>query len=84
MPLSPRLLQVDLTLECKYCGYSKTKTGQWFRVAHRFMCVGCKREVAIGYSDKVALFKKHAQLLGMQAEVVAAHRITFAPSQMRR
>jgi len=71
MPLSTRLLHVDLTLECKHCGHSKTKTGEWFRVAHRFMCVGCKREVPIGYSDKVALFKKHAHLLGRQAEVAS-------------
>ena len=71
MPLSTLLLHVDLTLECKYCGRSITKTGQWFRVAHRFICVGCKREVAIGYSDKVALFKKHAHLLGTQAEVAS-------------
>ena len=74
MPLSPRLLHVDLTLECKYCGRSITKRGEWFRVAHRFTCVGCKREVPITYSDKVALFKKHAHLLGTQAEADSAHR----------
>ena len=59
MPLSTRLLHVPLTLECKYCGRSITKTGEWFRVAHRFKCVRCKREVPIPYSDKVALFKKY-------------------------
>jgi DNA-directed RNA polymerase subunit RPC12/RpoP len=69
MPLSPRLLDVDLTLECKYCGHTKTKRGEWFRVAHRFVCVRCKREVPITYSDKVALFNKHARLLETQAEV---------------
>jgi hypothetical protein len=30
-------------------------------VAH-FRCEGCKREVAVTYSDKVALFDKHAHL----------------------
>jgi hypothetical protein len=69
MPLSTRLLHLDLTHGCKYCGHSITKTGTWFRVAHRFVCVGCKREVPIGYSDKVALFKKHAHLVDTQAKV---------------
>ena len=78
MPLSPRLLHVDLTLECKYCGRSITKTGEWFKVVHRFTCVGCKRKVPIGYSDKVALFKKHAHLLGTQAGV--ALPLTGTPS----
>ena len=84
MPLSTRLLRVDLTLECKYCGHSITKTGEWFRVAHRFMCVGCKREVSIAYSDKVALFKKHAHLLGTQAEVDSPlTALTGTPSHPR-
>ena len=69
MPLSTQLLHVDLTLECKYCGHPITMTGEWFRVVHRFTCVGCKREVPIAYSDKVALFKKRAHLLGTQAQV---------------
>ena len=64
MSLSPRLLlHVDLTLECKYCGHPVAKIGNWFRVAHRFKCEGCKREVPLTYSDKVALFKKHEHLL---------------------
>ena len=84
IPLSARLLHVDLTLECKYCGRSITKIGKWFRVAHRFTCVGCKREVPIGYSDKVALFKKHAQLLetggtGVAPAESAAPSATTAP-----
>jgi hypothetical protein len=86
MALSTRLLHVDLTLECRHCGHSITKTGKWFRVAHRFTCVRCKREVPIGYSDKVALFKKHALLLETQAEVdspLTADRNTFAPSLIR-
>ncbi len=84
MPLSTQLLQVDLTLECKYCGRSITKTGEWFRVVHRFMCAGCKREVPIAYSDKVALFKKHAHLLGTQAEVAPPlAALTGTPSHRR-
>jgi hypothetical protein len=74
MALSTRLLHVDLSLECRYCGHSLTKTGEWFRVAHRFRCVGCKREVPIGYSDKVVLFKKHVQRLGTQPEVDSTDR----------
>ena len=31
MPLSFRLLQVDLTLECKYCGHAIIKKGGWFK-----------------------------------------------------
>jgi hypothetical protein len=30
-------------------------------IAH-FRCEGCKREVTVTYSDKVALFDKHAHL----------------------
>jgi hypothetical protein len=36
------------------------KKGGWFLAVHRFKCEGCKREVPITYSDKVALFNKHA------------------------
>jgi DNA-directed RNA polymerase subunit RPC12/RpoP len=62
MSLSARLLDVDLTLECKYCGHPKIKKGQWFVVAHSFKCEKCNREVQITYKDKVALFHKHAHL----------------------
>lgn len=62
MPLSNQLLQTDLTLECKHCGHSIIKTGGWFKVSHRFKCEGCKREVPIGYSDKIVLFDRHARL----------------------
>ena len=62
MALSSLLLQVDLTLECKYCGHSITKKGGWFKVIHRFTCERCKRETPMSYSDKVALFNKHARL----------------------
>ena len=62
MALSSRLLLVILTLECRYCGQSKSKTGVWFMKVHQFKCENCKREVPITYSDKVALFAKHAHL----------------------
>jgi DNA-directed RNA polymerase subunit RPC12/RpoP len=62
MPLSSRLRQTDLTLECRYCGHPITKTGHWFVSIHRFKCEACKREVPMGYSDKVLLFNKHARL----------------------
>jgi hypothetical protein len=60
---------MDLTLPCKYCGHSIIKKGGWYLVAHRFSCEGCKREVPITYSDKVALFNKHAYLIATQAEI---------------
>jgi hypothetical protein len=62
MPLSSLLRQVELTLECKHCGRSIIKKGSWFVVVHRFKCEGCSREVAITYSDKVALFNRYARL----------------------
>jgi hypothetical protein len=61
MPLSSLLRQVDLTLECKYCGHSIIKKGSWFLVVHRFKCEGCNRQVPITYSDKIELFDKHAR-----------------------
>jgi hypothetical protein len=62
MPLSSLLRQVELTLDCKHCGRSIMRKGSWFVVVHRFKCEGCNREVPITYSDKVALFNKHARL----------------------
>ena len=62
MTLSRQLCDVDLTLECKHCGFPLIKTGQWFMVARRFKCKGCKREVLIPYRDKLALFERHAHL----------------------
>jgi hypothetical protein len=64
MSLSKELHDVALTLECKHCGRSITKKGGWFKVVHRFKCEGCNREVPIGYSDKIALFDRHARLAG--------------------
>jgi hypothetical protein len=69
MSLSFRLREVDLTLECKYCGHVRVKKGSWFLVAYRFKCEGCSREVPLTYSDKVALFNKHAYLSATQAEI---------------
>jgi hypothetical protein len=69
MSLSAQLRHVDLTLECKYCDRPLIKKGIWFKVAHRFKCEGCNRETPITYSDKVVLFKKHADLIPTQAEV---------------
>lgn len=62
MSLSTRLRRVDLVLECKYCGHPIIKKGAWFMSAHHFECEGCKRDVPITYSDKVALFAKYAHL----------------------
>ena len=62
MPLSLKMRQVNLTLECKHCGHPITKTGRWFISVNRFKCEGCNREVPLRYSDKIALFKKHARL----------------------
>jgi hypothetical protein len=62
MSLSTRLRPIDLTLECKHCSQPPIKNGAWFMTVHHFKCEGCKREVAVTYSDKVALFAKHAHL----------------------
>jgi DNA-directed RNA polymerase subunit RPC12/RpoP len=62
MPLSVRLRNVDLTLECKRCGHLIVKQGVWFATASIFKCNECKGEVRLTYSDKVALFAKHAHL----------------------
>jgi hypothetical protein len=62
MPLSSLLRQAELTHECKHCGRSIMRLGSWFVVVHRFKCEGCNRDVPITYSDKIALFNKHARL----------------------
>lgn len=61
MALSSLLRHEDLTLKCKHCGHSIIRKGSWFVVVHRFKCEGCSRDVPITYSDKVALFNKHAR-----------------------
>jgi hypothetical protein len=62
MSLSARLRPIDLRLECKHCGHPLIKNGAWFLTIAHFRCEGCKREVTVTYSDKVALFDKHAHL----------------------
>jgi hypothetical protein len=62
MALSARLRNVNLTLECKLCGHSIVKKGVWFMTASTFKCQLCKGEWRLTYSDKVALFAKHAHL----------------------
>jgi hypothetical protein len=62
LPLSARLRRVDLTLECKHCAHLIIKKGEWFITASTFKCDVCKGEVRLTYSDKVALFAKHAHL----------------------
>ncbi len=62
MPLSARLRNVDLTLECKRCGHLIIRKGGSFITVSTFKCDECKGEVRLTYSDKVALFAKHAHL----------------------
>ena len=60
MTLSAQLRNVDLTLECERCGHLIVKKGVWFVCVSTFKCVECKSELRLTYSDKVALFAKHA------------------------
>ena len=63
MPLTTRLQNVDLTLECKHCGHPIVKKGSWFRTSrHSFKCGGCKRDVRMTYKEKIVLFAKYAHL----------------------
>ena len=62
MTLSAGLRAVDLTLECERCGHLIIKKGVWFITVSTFKCAECKGEVRLTYSDKVALFAKHAHL----------------------
>ena len=62
MPLSARLRNVDLTFQCKRCGKLIIKNGNWFISVSTFGCDECKNEMRLTYSDKVALFAKHAHL----------------------
>src|SRR5260370_35017369 len=63
MPLSGKLSDVSIDLECPHCGHRLTKNGNWLRSVQHFNCVACLRRVRIGYSDKVRLFAKHAHLV---------------------
>jgi transposase-like protein len=60
MPLSLSLHSVSMTFECPFCTRTLVKSGGWFQTIGRFKCNGCQREVRLTYSDKVALFDKHA------------------------
>jgi hypothetical protein len=62
VPLSSQLRYVDLTLECRGCGHSIVKRGVWFMTVSTFKCENCKAELKLTYSDKLALFAKHAHL----------------------
>ena len=61
MTLSRRLLHADLTFHCPHCGLAITKSGSWFKSIVQFKCQGCQREVRLTYTDKIALFEKHAR-----------------------
>ena len=62
MTLSARLRNVDLTLEYERCGHSIIKKVDWFICVSTFKCDRCKGGLRLTYSDKVALFAKHAHL----------------------
>jgi transcription initiation factor IIE alpha subunit len=51
-----------MTFECPLCDHVLVKSGSWFQVVHGFTCEGCKAEIRLAYSDKVALFEKYAHL----------------------
>jgi transposase-like protein len=63
MPLSGKLLRVDLTFNCPHCHHAIVKSGGWFQTIGQFKCKGCKREVRLTYADKGAVFEKHAHLI---------------------
>jgi hypothetical protein len=67
MPLSGKLSDVPITLECPHCAHRLTKNGRWLRGARHFNCEACLRQVRIGYSDKIRLFAKHAHLVKQPA-----------------
>jgi peptide subunit release factor 1 (eRF1) len=62
MALSAQLRNVDFTFECEHCGNPIIKSGKWIISASTFRCEECKGELRLTYSDKVALFAKHAHL----------------------
>jgi len=62
MPLSGRLLYVEMTFSCPSCRTPIVKSGGWFQTIKRFDCASCGSNIHITYDDKVALFEKHAHL----------------------
>jgi predicted RNA-binding Zn-ribbon protein involved in translation (DUF1610 family) len=60
MALSEKLLDVVLTHPCPHCGHKLKQRGSWFQVRRQqYECPSCHHMVPMGYSDKVALFKKY-------------------------
>ena len=78
MTLSAELRNVDLTLECERCGHLIIKKGVWFVCVSTFKCVECKSELRLTYSDKIALFAKHAA--AMDEGVLVGGRPGYARS----
>jgi hypothetical protein len=35
------------------------KQGRWFHAIRRYECEGCRVDVQMGYSEKIALFEVH-------------------------
>jgi hypothetical protein len=62
MTLSAKLRDVDLTFECKPCGYLIVKKGKWFWTVASFRCPACEVVQFLSYRDKLALFAKHSHL----------------------
>ena len=62
MSLSPRLVSVGLTFQCPQCNFAVIKNGSWFQVVSHYKCEGCGRAIRITYSDKIAIFNRHAHL----------------------
>jgi transposase-like protein len=84
MSLSTQLRPIDLRLECKHCGHPLIKKGAWFLTAAHFRCEGCKREVTVTYSDKVALFDKHAHLAYSKALCLAVAGTQLSSHERKR
>lgn len=59
MPLPLSLNSAELTFLCPHCGHPFVKSGSWFKVSARFRCSGCKAEVRLTYTGKLALFAEH-------------------------
>jgi len=56
-----------MIFNCPNCNHPLAKNGAWFAAMARFKCVGCKRYVPMTYSDKLALFDRHAHLIDKKA-----------------
>ena len=67
MPLPNGLRNKTLIFNCPNCNHPLAKNGAWFAAMAGFECVGCKRYVPMTYSDKLALFDRHAHLMDKKA-----------------